>query len=219
MDNKGLTKYPKQLEALIATDDYVQLRNNIAAAIKECKGVMVFNEADVDKAGLYISKFSGLKKGLEKLRKTLTESLNKDVKAINGFFKTITENIDTEETRLRKECNEVLAEIERKRKAIAAIEQKELEDAIINEAEMFNDESVLDNIPKIEFKHSKPESNHVTSVRVKKWRVVDFDKIDRKYLVVDAEMMDRLRKESDYDVTSQPIEGIEFYSEMNVRVK
>lgn len=201
-------------------DDFVQLRGNIRQAVGESKAIIIFGEEQVDKAGYYIKNFRQLGKKLESLRKEIVAPLNEDVKTINSFFKSLIAEYEAEENRLVSEVDDWLREKREREEEQKKKEQQELEDSLLNEAEIFEDESVLDNIPEIEIKTTGlgQVSANITTMKLKKWRVVDFDKIDRKYLIVDEELINRLRKEADFDDKS-PIEGIEYYVAETIRTK
>lgn len=204
--------------ALKENQDLIILQSNIAEAISESKKIIIFEESQIESAGFYIKKFGELDKALEKLRKQLVQPLNEETKTINAFFKSIQQTFNPEQDRLKKESNEMLTKIRKRQEEERKKEQEELEDAILDEAEMFNDESVLENIPKIEFKKEKITENNLTTKRDKKWRVTDIEKIPRKYLVLDEKLINSIRKDYDYESES-PIEGIEFYYEESVRIK
>lgn len=206
-------------QEIVKRDEYLSLKNNIEKAIKESKGVMIFEESDVDKAGFYIKKYKELDKKIEAVRKKIVSPLNNEVKEINGIFKNLSAMFSPELTRLDKESNDLLKEIRQRQEAQRLAEQKELEDAVLDEAEMFNDPSVIDNIPQVEFKQQKLATDNLTTQRKKTWRVIDIDKVDRKYLIIDEKMIDNLRKAYDFEVKEQPINGIEFYYEETIRIK
>jgi hypothetical protein len=48
--------------------------------------------------------------------------------------------------------------------------------------------------------------------------LIDLDKVDRKYLILDEKAIDTIRKEHDFDSKST-IEGIEFYTDFTVKTK
>lgn len=196
---------------------FVELKAKIDEAIKESKKILVMEESQIETAGFYIKKFGDLDKKIESLRKDFVKPLNDEVKQINNFFKSLQNSFLPEQDRLKKESNEMLVEIRRRQAELKAAEQKELEDAMLDEAELFDDESVLDNIPQIEFRQTKIAET-LTTVRTKKWKVVDLDKVPRKYLVVDEKLINNVRKDYDFEDKS-PIDGIEFYFEEGVRVK
>ena len=54
-------------------------------------------------------------------------------------------------------------------------------------------------------------------MRVKKWRLVDFDKVPRKLLLLDEVALNKMRKAADFDATSY-IDGIEFFVEEVARL-
>ena len=206
-------------QEIVKKDEYLSLQNNIQVAVQESKGIIIFEESDVDKAGFYIKKFKELDKKIEKTRKEIVSPINDEIKEINNLFKGLTALFTPELDRLSKESNELLKEVRAKQEAVRLAEQKELEDSVLDEAEMFNDLSVIDNIPQVEFKQQKLATDNLTTQRKKTWRVIDLDKVDRKYLIIDEKMIDNLRKAYDFEVKEQPINGIEFYCEETVRVK
>ena len=201
-------------------DDYIQIKNNISLAVKESRAVIILDESHVDKAGFYLKNFRGLSKKIETLRKELVAPLNDDVKAINAFFKNLQGEFSAEEERLNNELQEFLTEQRQKQEEQRKKEQREMEDSIISEAEIFNDESVLDNIPKIEFKQTGlgDISNNVTQTRSKTWSLIDLDKVPRQYLILDEKMISQIRKEYGFEAES-PIEGIKFTCSYTVKSK
>ena len=209
------------MESVEKRSDYIALKNNIQIAISESKGVSVFSEKELDLAGFYIKKYKELDKEIEKARKSIVDPINKEVKAINNSFKDLSSEFNAELSRLNEEVSDYLREKRRKEEEERAREQKEMEESIISEAEIFNDESVLDSIPTIEIKRESlgQMTSTITTARIKKWRVVDLDKIDRRYLIVDEQMISRIRKDYDFEVIQQPINGIEFYYEESTRSK
>lgn len=209
------------MESVEKRSDYIALKNNIQIAISESKGVSVFSEKELDLAGFYIKKYKELDKEIEKARKSIVDPINKEVKAINNSFKDLSSEFNAELSRLNEEVSDYLREKRRKGEEERAREQKEMEESIISEAEIFNDESVLDSIPTIEIKRESlgQMTSTITTARIKRWRVVDLDKIDRRYLIVDEQMISRIRKDYDFEVIQQPINGIEFYYEESIRSK
>ena len=201
-------------------DDYIALKNNIQQAVKESRAVIILDESHVDKAGFYLKNFRGLSKRIETLRKELVDPLNQDVKIINSFFKTLQSEFSGEEQRLNNELQDFLTEQRQKQEELRIKEQTELEDSILSEAELFNDESVLNNIPKVEFKTTGlgDISSNVTQTRSKTWSLIDLDKVPRQYLILDEKMISQLRKDFDFEAES-PIEGIKFTCSYTVKSK
>lgn len=209
----------EKIKEIIRKDEYQTLKSNIEIAITESKGIIIFEESDVDKAGFYIKKFKELDKKIENVRKEIVTPINNEVKEINNLFKELSKLYTPELDRLSKESNELLKEVRSRQAELLIKEQRELEDAVLDEAEMFNDLSVIDNIPQVEFKQQKLATDNLTTQRKKTWKVIDLDKVDRKYLIVDEKMIDTLRKDYDFEVKEQPIAGIEFTFDETVRVK
>ena len=201
-------------------DDYIALKNNIQQAVKESRAVIILDESHVDKAGFYLKNFRGLSKRIETLRKELVDPLNQDVKIINSFFKTLQSEFSGEEQRLNNELQDFLTEQRQKQEELRIKEQTELEDSILSEAELFNDESVLNNVPKVEFKTTGlgDISSNVTQTRSKTWSLIDLDKVPRQYLILDEKMISQLRKDFGFEAES-PIEGIKFTCSYTVKSK
>jgi hypothetical protein len=198
--------------------EFLVLKSNIEQAVEESKKIIVFAEEDVEKAGFYIKNFKQLEKRIEDYRKDIVKPVNDEVKKINTFFKKLAEMFLPEQNRLLKESNEILREIRERQEQERLAEQKELEDTILDEAEMFNDITVIDQIPQVEFKQQKVQSDNLTTVRTKKWRITDFDAIPKEYLTVNDLLVNELRKDYDFESKS-PINGIAFYFDENLRVK
>lgn len=207
-------------ELIQKQSEYLILKDNIATAIKESKAVIILSQDQVDKAGFYIKNFRQLTKKIEDYRKRIVQPLNDEVKSVNTFFKNLSLDVQIEEERLTKEVDDFMEEKRREQEEQRLREQKELEDAILDEAEIFNDPSVIDNIPKIEFKNEGLGniSNNVTQMRVKKWRVNNIDEVPRQYLILDETLINKIRKDTDFEDKSN-IPGIEFYFEYTTRIK
>ena len=75
------------LTVIKQTEQFIQLQNNIELAVKESKGIIIFEESDVDKAGFYIKKFKQLGKSIEDYRKEIVKPLNDQTKEILEFIK------------------------------------------------------------------------------------------------------------------------------------
>ncbi len=104
-----------------------------------------------------------------------------------------------------------LEEIERKK------EQEELDEALIKEAEIFDDETVLDATQEIQIKRQTLSTEHLTTMRVKKWRLIDIDKVPREYLTLNETLINGIRKERPFGAVSH-IDGIEFYTDEVARL-
>lgn len=208
----------KDIAKIESSVGFIELKSKIDEAVSESKKILITDETQIETAGFYIKKFGELDKRIESMRKEAVKPLNDEVKRINSFFKNLQNGFLPEQERLKKESNEILFILRKRQAEEKAKEQKELEDAIIKEAEIFDDESILNNVPQIEFKKVKIAEENITTVRIKKWRVINIAKIPRDYFIVNEMQINAIRKEYDYEDKS-PIEGIEFYYEENVRIK
>lgn len=201
------------------SEQFLQLQNNIELAVKESKQIIIFDETDVEKAGFYIKNFNELWKQLEVYRKSITKPMNDEVKKINKAFDELSTAFVKERERLTEESNEILKEIRARQEAERIKEQVELEDAVLDEAILFNDESAIDNIPQVEYKQQKLQSDNLTTTRNKRWKVIDIDLVPKEYLTINEELINQIRKGYDFEVKSQPITGLEFYYDETVRIK
>lgn len=207
---------------LIKKEDYLELRSKIDQALQESRKIIVLSEDQLDPAGFYLKHFRQLSKAIEDTKKKYTKPLKDEAKQIESVFRELTEMFAAEEKRLANELQDFLNEKKQAEAEQRAKEQKEYEDAVLEEAEMFSDTSVIDsmNDVKIETKSEKlgSISQFVTETRTKKWRLIDLDKVDRKYLILDEKLIDAVRKDHDFDSKS-PIDGIEFYTEFTIKTK
>lgn len=188
------------------------LLSNINEAVSESMEITIVTQVHVDKAAFYIKKYKELKKEIERLRKLAVDDMNKQVRAINADWKAIINAFEFEPERLGSELTDFmrkqreLEEIERKK------EQTELDDALITEAEIYDDETVLDAEQKVEIKREKLRTEHITTMRVKKWKLIDIEKVPRIYLLLHDALITRIRKADGFDAVSK-IDGIEFYTD------
>jgi hypothetical protein len=187
----------------------------------ESKNVVVLTTDHCDEAGFYLKKFKDFKKRLDPIRKQLVEPLRTEEKTINNYFKKVYSIYEDEETRLTDELNLFLLKKREIEEAERLKEQKEMEDDIIEEAVLFNDERILENIPEVQSNYAKisQETTNLKSIRKKVWKLIDIDKVPRKYLTINEELINQIRATYDFQVTEQPIEGIEFGYDEKVGVR
>jgi len=215
-----LQKLPDELVPEQIRVKVLEFYANINTAVQQSSAVVVTTDASLEQAGFFLTKFRQLTKASEEIRKELVTPLNMKVKAVNEFFKDIVSRYSAEEKRLEDECNLHLKKKRQLEEEIKAQEQKELEDQILNEAEMFNDVSVIDEIPQVEFKKEKVSetSEFLQTQRVKKWKLADIDKVPRQFMIVNEALIDEIRKKSDFEDKSH-IDGIEFYFDEVIKTK
>jgi len=213
-------KFPANVKGLIP-DSFNELQANIETALEESREITVLSDKTLNEAGFYIKNFKTISKAVEIIRKDIVNPFNVQVKAVNKFFKDITALYSSEENRLLTETNTHIKKKRELEELQRAEDQKELEEAVIDEAEMFEDETVLDDIPKIEIRREGvgDTSQHLTTVRNKKWKITDFDKIPLKYLTVNEALVKEIRADFPFEVDAQPIRGIEFYFDETARIK
>jgi len=198
-----------------------ELQRKILSAVQESKDLTVTTDASLDKAGFFIKGFKEISKKLESIRKEIVDPMNNEVKSINAFFKLLKGKYEGEEKRLLDDSNFHLKKKREAEEAERKREQEEMEQSALEEAELFEDETVLDEVPEVEIKREKvsDRSENLATTRKKMWKVTDFDKIPRKYLTINEALVNELRNRYDFEVKKQPIEGIEFFFEEKIRVK
>lgn len=219
-EKEKLQKLPDSLVPETTREDLQKLYININKAVQQSSEVTVTSDLSMDKAGHFIKGFKDLTKAIESIRKEIVTPLNAQVKVVNEFFKNLKIRYEKEEQRLVDESNFHLKKKRQLEEERKAQEQKELEDSILNEAEIFNDESVIDEIPDIQFKKEKVSetTQNLQTQRVKRWKVTDEEKIPRKYLTINEKLVDEVRKKHDFEDKS-PIAGIDFYFDEVIKVK
>lgn len=186
--------------------------SKITDAIKESSEVTVLTEKHIDKAGFYIKHFKTLSKVLETIRVQVVKPKNDEIKKINVAFKFFKSLYQSEEVRLIAEVESVYKQIKDAQELQRKKEQKEHDDALIEEAILFDDEEVLETKQTIVIKKTKVSdtTTHIKSVRKKEWRVVDLTKVPPHYLMISDQAINAERMQQDFDAKST-IDGIEFY--------
>ena len=190
---------------------------DIAAAVQESKQLHIITDNHVDKASFYIKHFKQVKRNIETVRKEIVEPYNRKVRSINKDFKEIINCFESEPERLGSELTDYMRKKRELEEIERAKEQRELDDALIKEAEIFDDESVLDVDTKIEIKRERLDTQHLTTMRVKRWRITDLDLVPRRWLTLDEKTISLARKREGFDAVSN-IPGIEFYTDEVARV-
>ena len=195
----------------------VDYLGDIAAAVQESKQLHIITDGHVDKAAFYIKHFKQVKKNIETVRKQIVEPYNRKIRSINKDFKAIINAFESEPERLGSELTDYMRKKRELEEIERAKEQRELDDALIKEAEIFDDESVLDVDTKVEIRRQKLDTQHLTTMRVKRWRLIDFDKVPREFLLLDEAALNKIRKADEFDAVSN-IPGIEFYTDEVARL-
>jgi len=84
-------------------EEYLQLKENINAAVNESKEIDVMTSNDVNTASHYLKNFKSLGKKIEDLRKRVKQPFADKGKEIDEFFKTLANNLSLELERLDSE--------------------------------------------------------------------------------------------------------------------
>ncbi len=151
---------------------------------------------------------SQLNRELTKLttdKEKLTKPMNEALKEIRSRYKPFEGKLEAAIAYIREQMStyqtKALQEAEKKQEAIAnkvgtklTLEQATKKLATINEPEQ-----------KIEALNGS-----VSFKTIKKWRVIDLDKVPRAFLTIDEDVVTENMK------AGQPIEGIEYYTEQQV---
>lgn len=195
---KELIKIPETVEPYVQKAKLIELISAIEIKKREADKIIIFDETDVEQAGVIIKEFSKLSKAIEDMRKKAVEPLNKMVKGINTFFKGLM-SFEESEIRLRTEVNKFIQEQREK-------EQRELEET----KELLGDvEEVIG---------QKLTTSELTTVKRKTWELVDLNQVPRDYLILNEKMIDYIRQKSNLEDES-PIPGIKFTITETIRVK
>ena len=227
MKNKQLIVKSRTISEHITEEDIQEafniLTDKIEVAVTESSDIVVVTDEHIDRAGFYIKHFKLLTKGLEEIRKQLVNPKNQIVKQINQAFTDIKALYHTEEKRLIDQVEDVVRKRREAENLQAMEEQRELDDNIIKEAEIFNDESILDETQTVQIRKQKvsDKTEHIKTVRRKTWKVIDDEKIPRKYLMLNERLVTEERSKYDFENKDKSpikstIEGIEFTFEEKV---
>lgn len=195
-----------------------ETKNALQLALDESKSISVLTTSDVNKASLYIKKYSDFTKQAEKIRKEIVQPLNDEVKEINNKFKYLISELTPEEGRLKKE---LLSYQARQREVVErelAEARKKQEEEILNNAIAQGKDELPIIVEEVITAPKLSDKNEfgITTVRQKKWRLVNIDLVPREFLMVDEAKVKALRSTYGYDDKS-PIAGIEFTLEESIR--
>lgn len=210
-----------------------ELRENIAKGLSQSREIaLVMTSMDVETASHFVKNYSKIKNAVEKLRKETVEPLNGQVKEINGHFKVFISEVVEEEERLSR----LLLDFNRKQQEIArqkaieerrAAEEKAIAEAIEKEKRLKAEAEAKGESPdavKVEVaivaetiaeapKLSQKNSQGISTMKVAKWRVVDFSKIPDEFKTTDDAKITAARKAAGAECAASTIPGIEFYFE------
>lgn len=187
-------------------------------------------------AGEHLKIIKSKAKELDNLRKSLTQPLDESKKRIMGFFKKPLEYLANAEAAvksamlkwqqkqeaIRRAEEQRLAEIQRKeaerleREARAAEEKanklktEKAKAAAEERAKELREkaETVTSIAPAVESKVE--EVNGISTKKIWKFRIVDVNKIPRKYMVPDEKLIGKMGRVTN---GKEQIDGVEFYSE------
>jgi len=205
------------------SNNEVALREDVDQILARMKALKIEDDEQLQETGEFVQRIKGKQKEVkdlfEKERLERYDKLQETYAKINALIDPLkkAETIVKEKLgEYRKEQKRKAAEEEQKRLAEL---KKEAEDRLLEEAEANGDESILDDelmIPKPNLEIKVPKIKGVSFTEVWLFKIVDVDKIPRRYMMPDEKkiqgIVDALKAKT-------AIEGIEVYSEERVGAK
>jgi hypothetical protein len=210
MPKKTLTKAetPESKIKEISTD--VKKQMTIAQKI------VVANQEDVVKATDFLGGVKARRKKIEELRTMFVKPLNDHVKTINAMFKEQDAPLEQIESKVKRSIADFKLEEDRKARIEEARLQK-IRDEADKKREEKGQEKILTPVKTVERSEQtvSTDAGRSTAKKVWKFRVVDLDKVPRKYLrceVAHSEVIGAI------NAGAREIEGLEIYEDYQVGV-
>ena len=200
---------PQTDEAVIALHEQSLKLEQYAVAL------IIASDGDVKSATNDLSIISGLKKAIEDKRKEYTQPINDHLKAVNEAFKTFTDPLNNADKVTRQKILDYRQEQERIRQEQERINQLRLEAA---RAEMELKGELTESVDLIEMQpgqpnHYRTDSGTLGTMKVRKYRVVDFAKLPDQYKIENSALLNKVVKAG-----IPEIPGVEIYTEETLRV-
>ena len=196
-------------------DEVIQkIQKDTYALERKANGFQLKNDADVESAVEFLGQVKTRSKRLEEMRVEYTKPLNDHIKKINADFKGWLAPYIEMETRIKGMIGTYRAEQEAKRQELERKLREEAEEKARAEARKkhTSQKEAVENVivPIVEQQTNIVESKTSKAKfrKVKKYRIIDENKIPRKYLMPN----DRAIK-NEMANGIEAIAGIEFYEE------
>lgn len=213
----------------------IELKKKIEQAVYEAAEITVLTSSGLEKAAHFITNFKEIDKRLEKIRKEEKDIFFQKGKEIDAYFKSLQLLFQEQNDRLSKE----IMDWKKKQDAIAkekadaerkAAEDKAIEEALKKEKELQTQAIINGQNPadvKVEIsivpetitetvKLSSKNSSGLSTTRLKRFEVIDFNLIPKEYLMIDETKINLERKKHDFEAVST-IPGIKFTFTENLR--
>jgi len=216
------------LEKEIDSTEVMLMQKETEALEIKASLFIITNNKEYNEASNLLNTIRKKIKKIEEYRKSITDPINQQLKRIKEFF-------DTPINKLKKADNIIVSAMqkfqEEERKRIEIINRKLLEEQEKQKKKLEEKAKKLEEKGKLELaqKIKKDIQNIVApvitvetkakgtyEVEIWKFRVVDFEKIPREYLIVNEKMLNEIARQTK---GTKNIPGIEFYSEKSIRTR
>lgn len=200
-----------------------QTASEAATLLHQCGAVVVSDARTYQLAGERLKEIKSKAKTIETLRKTMTKPLDDSKKAIMAFFKTPQDELTKAESIIKGAMTTYAVAEDKKRQEAEAKERAEQEAARAKlealradgkEAEA--DDLEMDLIFAAPTVIEQAKVDGVSMRDVWKYRIIDEDKIDRKYLIINTKLLGDIARSTKGTVS---VEGVEFYSEKTMSAR
>lgn len=191
-----------------------EIKKDAVAMTKKVEKVVIKNEKQMDDASELLTQIKARQKRIEEIRLTYTKPLNESLRKINSDFKEASAPYLEIEGKIKQAIIAYRQEIERKRREEEMRLQEEARKRAIEEAkkQKKSQKKALDEIilPTVEKQESviQTKSGQVKTRKVKKFRIIDEERVPRKYWIIDERL---IRQDVAYGV--EEIKGVEIYEE------
>jgi len=156
----------------------------ISEAVQNAKVLKITTAEECNLANQYIIHIKDLRKQIEAKRVEITKPLNDGLRKINAFFKTALQPLDEADRIL---ADKILAFKKAEEERIAK-QQKELEKQVKKEEKKLSKElgqRIVLPTPQVQ------STLEVSTRKVRRWRVLDENKIPDEYWVLDTEKINK----------------------------
>lgn len=187
----------------IATKEIELLKKETNSKLEEVKKLEISNSEQVKIATDFLGQIKTLSKTIKEKKEAITKPMMTALNEVRDLFKPI-ETLHSEAEGIIK--NKMLAfqraEAERIRKEEEKIMARVEKGTMKTETAM----NKLENVGEVQ-KSVKSDFGSIATRKVKRFRIVDIDKIPRTFLMVDETAIRRAM------MSNIPVEGIEYYEE------
>ncbi len=196
-----------------------EIKKDTKAMTTKVSKMTISNEKEVMQATELLSQVKARAKRIEEIRLNYTKPLNETLKKINADFKGALKPYDEMEAQIKRAIINYRAEIEKKRREEEMRLQEEARKKAIEEAKKnkISQKKALENmvVPTVEKQETtiQSKSGMVKTRMVTKFKVVDLNKVPKKYWVIDESLI-----RADVRSGLMKIDGVEIYQEEELSV-